>query len=425
MGCTGSCVDRVWVLLGNKYEIGEKLGEGGFGQVRAAYLRYPREPRAIKILLLGKKAGKKVKVDKHKKAAAIKEASIWKALGNHEHVVRFYEAFRKDTVFYMVMERCARTLLAALISMPNTDECDMARIFKEMFLGVAHMHSLRIVHADIKLANYLFGGLMGDTVKIADFGLAAFLPETPVGGDPAKLEGAIGTGPYMAPEMINFQGYDRSADLWSLGVTVYLLLMGEYPYETEGATGSGHPAPRYRRCDDLTAPSETSVDLVRRLFVREPDQRPSIEQALQDPFLSMFLQESMSSKTSLGAVFARAQTIEFDLQEKVVDEEVQCAIDRVVFRHASRSPACSSPSSAAAYGRNRSNSDTTGTRKGKAEPRPVRSGRQCRTADATLDTKKEPLPIGLGPSQNYASKAQLPLPGQILTTADSVFTTVS
>ncbi|CAE7392145.1 Dclk1, partial [Symbiodinium necroappetens] len=81
-----------------------------------------------------------------------------------------------------------------------------------------------VLHSDIKAENALYGGSDGRTLKLADFGLAVYI--TPNDG---PLTRARGSRSYMAPEMLAGEGYGFPADMWSLGVLVYVILVGQFP----------------------------------------------------------------------------------------------------------------------------------------------------------------------------------------------------
>lgn len=215
---------------------------------------------------------------------------MWQMVGKHKHCVELHRTFTECSgSMFMVMEKCEANLMDRLHEFPHMHDAELGRVFQEMALGVAHLHKHRIVHRDIKPNNFLYGGADGQTLKLCDFGMAAFVPK---GG--RLLSRGCGTVPYLSPEMLGKKGHCRSTDIWSLGVTAYVMLFSRFPYMPKDATPAsvmfaivcGAPAPQYVG-KDKTAP-RTSVHaecFTRALLERESHQRPKVEEILAFPFL--------------------------------------------------------------------------------------------------------------------------------------------
>jgi serine/threonine protein kinase len=166
-------------------------------------------------------------------------------------------------------------------------------IFFQMFKGIVHVHSLNVVHRDIKPDNYLVGGQDGQTVKLCDYGLSATLPKS------GKLPGVYGTAPFMCPEMLSGRSYDEKADVWSLAALVYVLLFGNFPYmpKEQSSKGmkaaiiEGAPAPKFEPATKVTKDNaqfrtENAVSFAKALLNREPENRPSAPAALTMEYLT-------------------------------------------------------------------------------------------------------------------------------------------
>lgn len=111
--------------------------------------------------------------------------------------------------------------LSNLLRKRCVDEDDIKRICKQLLLGFNYLHNLGIVHRDLKPENILYNEFkQGFSIKITDFGLSSFVEES------QYLQTFCGTPLFFAPEVIanNFfsNGYGKSCDLWSIGVTLYL-----------------------------------------------------------------------------------------------------------------------------------------------------------------------------------------------------------
>eukprot|EP00928_Gymnodinium_smaydae_P041562 TRINITY_DN28112_c0_g1_i1.p1 TRINITY_DN28112_c0_g1~~TRINITY_DN28112_c0_g1_i1.p1 ORF type:complete len:323 (-),score=41.11 TRINITY_DN28112_c0_g1_i1:417-1325(-) len=178
----------------------------------------------------------------------------------------------------MVMELCHFSLLDVMRSNLSLIEHDVQRMFAEMLTGIAHCHSLRIVHCDVKPDNFMLGGSEGTTLKLCDFGLAQALDE-------GYLKGICGTAPYMAPEIVWKEPYDEKVDVWSFGVVAYVLLFGCFPYKPKLR---GSTAMKAAICVGLPEPffsTDERGDFTRMFLERSKKQRCSASEALNFAFL--------------------------------------------------------------------------------------------------------------------------------------------
>merc|ERR1719329_1696345 len=208
---------------------------------------------------------------------------------------------------------------------------DMARVFGEMAFGLAHCHAVGVVHRDVKPDNFLFGGESGRQVKITDFGVSKMMPPD------GLLRQTVGTSPYMSPEMLAGQGYDERTDVWSLGVTVYVMLFGTFPYmpatwshrHMKALIISGMPGPDFRPASpDIDEPPALAVDFVKVLLNRNAQERSRMHEVLRHSFVAT---ESPLTRNSLGLGMgralrsARAITREF---EGTADPTLQLSVDK-------------------------------------------------------------------------------------------------
>jgi len=158
-------------------------------------------------------------------------------------------------------------------------------IVRQIVEGVRYLHNLEIAHRDLKPENLLCSGEGNNmTIKIADFGLSKIF----AGG--AQLDTSCGTPDYAAPEVLTGESsYDKSVDLWSIGVITYVLLCGYPPFYA-----STQPLlfEKIIRADyDFPAPewtyiSDTAKDFIRNLLLLDPSKRLTAETALAHHFLA-------------------------------------------------------------------------------------------------------------------------------------------
>merc|ERR1712048_629013 len=99
-----------------------------------------------------------------------------------------------------------------------------AQMIWQMFQSIRYLHLHKIVHIDVKLGNFLLESDQVFRIKLIDFGFAAKMDEAP-------LNAIVGTQGYMAPEMLEGRGYNEKIDVWSTGISIYVLLGGFLPFE--------------------------------------------------------------------------------------------------------------------------------------------------------------------------------------------------
>jgi|Transcript_105626 serine/threonine protein kinase len=298
----------------DQYLLGVKLGRGAFAQVRictdvdkdSANSKSIQE-KAVKILdLRDKNDPSQINRSLHK--AACSETSVWRTVGDHANSVRLYDVFYSTELCYMVMEKCKCGLLPHFESQTDLNERFYGGIFVQMFAGIMHVHSLKVVHRDIKPDNYLIGE-DGQTVKLCDYGLSAIITKA------GKLCGVYGTAPFMCPEMLGGRPYDDKADVWSLAVLVYALLFGNFPYmpKEQSSKGmkaaiiEGTPAPKFEPVSKSTKENanfrtDNAVSFAKTLLNRDPEQRTSAPEALKLAYMAASLENSHAKGSDLPSL---------------------------------------------------------------------------------------------------------------------------
>ncbi|XP_010541706.1 PREDICTED: CBL-interacting serine/threonine-protein kinase 26 [Tarenaya hassleriana] len=204
-----------------KYEVGRTIGEGTFAKVRYARNSETGEAVALKIL-------DKEKVLKHKMAEQIRREISTMKLITHPNVVRLYEVLASKTKIYIVLEFVTGgELFDKIVNHGRMKEEEARRYFQQLINAVDYCHSRGVYHRDLKPENLLLDA--HGNLKVSDFGLSAFSQQV---RDDGLLHTACGTPNYAAPEVLNDQGYDgATADLWSCGVILFVLLAGYLPFD--------------------------------------------------------------------------------------------------------------------------------------------------------------------------------------------------
>jgi calcium/calmodulin-dependent protein kinase I len=138
-------------------------------------------------------------------------------LVKHPHIVRLEDVFETPQTIYIVMERVkGGELFHRIVGRPRFTEPEARALVIPLLQAVAYIHGMGIIHRDIKPENILCGNSLTD-IKLADFGLSKLVTPQEI------MKMACGTLSYVAPEVLTMKGYGKEADLWSVGVILYLM----------------------------------------------------------------------------------------------------------------------------------------------------------------------------------------------------------
>lgn len=201
-----------------QYHILDELGSGGMGHVfRAQHVMMGRTV-AIKVLPRNKSKPEA-------EAAFLREIRMLGRL-DHDNLVRALDAGHDGKVYYLVTELVpGLDLRRQVLRYGKLDETMAASVISQAARGLGHAHSQGLVHRDVKPANLLV--TPEGHVKVLDLGLAGSALE----GESTKLGRIVGTMDYMAPEQIrSVDTVGPSADVYSLGCTLYFSVTGEVPF---------------------------------------------------------------------------------------------------------------------------------------------------------------------------------------------------
>ena len=150
---------------------------------------------------------------------------------DHPHVIKAHGVYEDEHSYHIVTEMChGGELFDKIVEKAASGrgcfkEKDAAKVISELLSAVSYLHSLDIVHRDIKPENILFTEKgSASSIKLIDFGLSIRHRK----GEP-RLTSTVGTAYYMSPCCLN-GSYDRSCDIWSVGVIAFIMVSMNAPF---------------------------------------------------------------------------------------------------------------------------------------------------------------------------------------------------
>jgi len=259
------------------YRLKGVLGTGAFSTVRMGYHRSNRD-KTYAVKCVNRK-----KLTDEDEVALLDEVAILKEM-KHMHIIRLYDFFKEPSTYYLVMEEMdGGELFDRIVAKAYYNEKEARDTCMILLEAVRHMHENNVAHRDLKPENLLLVSKSDDSqVKIADFGFAKKVYEE------CSLTTQCGTPGYVAPEILEGKKYDQRADMWSVGVILYILLGGYPPFieNTQRELFRKIKRGDYEFHDEYWGTvSKEARDLIGSLLTVKPSERLDAEQALENPWI--------------------------------------------------------------------------------------------------------------------------------------------
>ncbi|MGV9852302.1 serine/threonine-protein kinase [Streptomyces sp. NPDC003442] len=291
-------------MIGERYRLIRRLGEGGFGQVWKAHDSALGVNVAIKQVRLDDSLPDETRVELLTRAG--REARNAARLRDHPHIVTVYDVVEVDDTPWIVMQLVDGHSLAEELEEHGPLTVDRAAdVAGGVLRALEAAHRAGVVHRDVKPANVMLA--KSGEVLLADFGIA-------VGHTDPRLTATalvIGSPGYIAPERLQGAQNDGRADLFSLGATLYKAVEGVLPFPTDNPIAAlTEPLPTPANADRLTT-------LITGLLEKDPTRRPTVAEALAMLDAAPDLPEPPSKKVTKNPVPHKPVTITNSTRELV------------------------------------------------------------------------------------------------------------
>ena len=296
--------------LENIYDKLKLLGKGAFGEVWHVKHKILGKDFALKIIKKRPNSDTKL---------ILNEIDILKKL-DHPNILKILDFHLTYEKYYIATEYCPEgDLHFEIDKKARFTEREASFILYQILLAIRYCHKMRVVHRDIKPENILIvsrdnTGLL--YIKLIDFGSALIFGDT-------KNTNFVGSFYYIAPEVIKGI-YDEACDLWSIGVIMYIMLVGTIPFNGNDknsilkAVSSGKYdtiSPAYNSLSD------NAKDLITNLLKYKPEERITAEQALNHPW---FKTEDIKKIDHLDDNIAKE--LLSNLEKYNSDNKIKCAV---------------------------------------------------------------------------------------------------
>lgn len=302
------------------FELIETVGSGTYGDVYKAKDVQSGRVAAVKI----------IKLEPGDNFSIIQQEILMMKNCQHPNIVAFYGSYLRRDKLWICMEFCGGGSLQDIYHVTGPlSEPQISLVCRETLKGLSYLHSLNMMHRDIKGANILLT-TNGD-IKLADFGVSAQITATM-----RKRKSFIGSPYWMAPEVAAVErkgGYNQQCDIWSVGITAIELyelqppMFDMHPMKALNVMSKSNFKPPALK--DKNRCSEEYKNFVKSALVKSPRRRPSADELLRHPFVNFEMPKQLMRDLLARAANAN-EFNHFPLETDIEEERMLMDIPRKI-----------------------------------------------------------------------------------------------
>lgn len=249
----------------NEFTIIKQIGRGGYSNVYLAEHKKTGKRYAIKACFRYKKG-------KDKSKRSFMEIKVLRKL-KHENIVSLKGWFEDAQTIYLVLEYINGKDITKFFEHKQPNKSDIKNIMRQLITAILYIHKKGIIHRDLKLENVLINDEL--TIKITDFGLCTIKES-----EFDTFTSHLGTARYSSPEMLNAEPYNCSVDIWAIGIMLFKLITGKYPFDGSNKDKIFNRIQEKKIHWSKYYFSRSEESLLRKLLTKDPDDRIEIEDIL-------------------------------------------------------------------------------------------------------------------------------------------------
>lgn len=263
------------------YNFKEEIGRGKYAVVKTCADKKTRKQLVAKL----------IKYDTETEKNTKQEFDIMATL-KHDKLLTARDGFIVQKYVVILMDRVeGKEVLEFLADKAMASEEDASLVIAQLVEALSYLHRQNIVHLDIRPANLFVS--KDFKLTLIDYGNARRI-QSPDG----QLVDAVGVTEFTAPEVLNFEMTHWGADMWSVGVLLYILLSATLPFTIEDTSDENADEKVAAKVRSVAFEMPTSLfrnatqeaeNLIKKLLIRQPERRPTAANCLDDPWLSPIL----------------------------------------------------------------------------------------------------------------------------------------